>query len=809
MPATKPLSCRMEDNTSFNLIFLSNIKRKMWNDQGKEQQQMWSTHDLACAHCRARKIRCGRERPQCESCKRDGVECRYSSPGKRVNHVKLLCQNFETLEDQLHSIQNDLSDLTSLVRSGNSVRSSSLAAEEWAPESLSGTDSETAVHTNCHIVRNTSQSLDRYHGPCSLYALCKEFHDDPIFGVSENNTATHTAVPEHAMLQEMLYEAGNEPHLDVPSQPTGICLPPRQFLNLVIGPFFKNTDYATDVFVRSTFQPQIDRIYSQPIGPSDEGWAVCFNVIVLLGIKREPTTQGNSHFIQSLLQTMRMAINNPRVFLTPRLVNVQALALLSYVAEQYSTTSLAELVFAQACLLARTMGLHRGRTSSNNLPPETILERHKVFQSLYIRDKNIAILRGSTSWLPGCESGVPSSLESHSESAEVMARLELAKLQDEVYQIFYGTRAPFLRFSRSQALGQLQQKLEQWASMYNIMQTPFTSAESFALMLSFLATRICLLKGYDGTKSTHVFRDAKACCIVFLLATAAKKDRHLSEALNETLGYQKKREKPSTKKAKRYYQADGALPEHGENRISILPRLASTFPLAAAFIVGKTVIQQPMTDADDTPSRPEEEISLLEALRDQFASVADQAHVDNLALNFSKVLGLLVRIVRQRQSPGQSSTPSTAYNELPNLHSTRSSSSLHGSAVSSFRDTPPGPENHSTVSSISEVVPHSSLLLPFTQPLESPTGGSPWFANAGHGIGLNHNPIHVAWPSQNKRQPEEVELPVKRTRVACHDDFLDIGAGYADHGSRPDDDVLFTFDFLNTGNNISAFDMDE
>jgi hypothetical protein len=479
------------------------------------------------------------------------------------------------------------------------------------------------------------------------------------------------------------------------------------------------------------------------------------------------------------------------------------------VAEQYSTTSLAELVFAQACLLARTMGLHRGCISSNNLPPETILERHKVFQSLYIRDKNIAILRGSTSWLPGCESGALSSLESHSESPEAMARLELAKLQDEVYQIFYGHNTASLKFPRSQALGQLQQKLAQWASTYNIMQTPFTSTESFALMLSFLATRICLFKGYNSTKSIHIFKDAKACCLVFLQATAAKKDRHLSEALNETLGHQKNREKSSTKKAKRNSQAEGALAEHDENGISMLPRLAITFPLVAAFIIGKTIIQQPMTDADDTPSRPEEEISLLEALRDQFASVADRAHVDNLALNFSKVLGLLVRIVHHRQSPRQSCTPSTAYNELPNLHSTRSSSSLHGSVVSSFRDTPPGPENHSTVSSISEAVPHSSLLLPFTQPLESPTGGSPWFANAGHGIGMNHNPVLVAWPSQSKRQPEEAEIPIKRPRIACHDDFLDIGAGYADHGSRPDDDVLFTFDFLNTGNDISAFGMDE
>jgi hypothetical protein len=135
-------------------------------------------------------------------------------------------------------------------------------------------------------------------------------------------------VAEQIMLQEMLKEACNEPHLDMPCHPVDICLPHRQFINLFVGPFFKNIDYATDVFVRSNFQPHIDRIYSQPVCPSDEGWAVCFNVIVLLGIKNGPTNQGNNHFGQSLLRTLKMAVNNPRVFLTPRLVNVQALALL-------------------------------------------------------------------------------------------------------------------------------------------------------------------------------------------------------------------------------------------------------------------------------------------------------------------------------------------------------------------------------------------------------------------------------------------------------------------------------------------------
>ncbi|EXK32081.1 hypothetical protein FOXG_19815 [Fusarium oxysporum f. sp. lycopersici 4287] len=781
----------------------------MWNNQGKEPQ-MWSTHDLACAHCRARKIRCGRERPQCESCKRDGVECRYSSPGKRVNHVKLLCQNFETLEGQLHSIQNDLSDLTSLVKGGSSVRSLSLPAEEWIPENHSGTDSTSTPHINRHIVRNTSQSLDRYHGPCSLYALCKEFSDDPSFCVSENNGSGQNAVSEH-MMQEMLNEASSEPHLDMLSHPVGICLPPRQFLNLVIGPFFKNVDYATDVFVRSNFQPHVDRIYSQPIGPADEGWAVCFNVIVLLGIKKEPTIQGNSHFVQTLLQTLKMAVNNPRVFLTPRLVNVQALALLSYVAEQYSTTSLAELVFAQACLLARTMGLHQINASSDDLPPEDILERHKVFRSLYIRDKNIAIFRGSTAWLPGYDSGIPPSFdEAETGTPDLLARLELAKLQDEVYQAFHAAGAPNLHPSRHyQVLAQLQQRLEQWSSTHSIMQKALTSTETFSLMLSFFATRICLSKDNDDMRSTQPFKDAKACCLVFLLATAAKPDLRLSEALKEVLGQHKSLDQPSPRKTKRSSRTQPAVTESDDSATSALPRLAATFPLAAAFIVAKDTLLQPIGEVDGTPSRPEEEITILEALRDRFAKAAEQAHIDNLALSFSRILGLLVRVVRQKRSPEANSTPSLACNELSSLHSTRSSSSLQESVVSSFRDTPPGPENFSTVSSISEAVSNSSLLLPFTQPLEDSASGSPWFANVGQSIGLNSTPVSMSWPVQHKRQSEEAEHLTKRPRMSCQEEYLDIPAVYLDHGSRTEDDSLFTFDFLNTGADISVFDMED
>ncbi|RYF38694.1 MAG: Zn(II)2Cys6 transcription factor [Cytophagaceae bacterium] len=56
--------------------------------QGRSE---YTTPDLACTRCRERKIRCGRERPECSNCERDGgATCVYQNPAKRVNHIKLL-----------------------------------------------------------------------------------------------------------------------------------------------------------------------------------------------------------------------------------------------------------------------------------------------------------------------------------------------------------------------------------------------------------------------------------------------------------------------------------------------------------------------------------------------------------------------------------------------------------------------------------------------------------------------------------------------------------------------------------------------
>ncbi|KAM5347989.1 hypothetical protein ACJ41O_007813 [Fusarium nematophilum] len=773
-----------------------------------EKPQMWSTHDLACAHCRTRKIRCGRERPQCESCKRDGVECRYSSPGKRINHVKLLCQNFEALEDQLNSIQSDLSALTSLVKSGNAGKSLPVSGEDWLEDILDG-GGATDTRKDRHIVRDEQHLVDRYHGPSSLYTLCKEFHDDPIFETSEADAILDNDIAIRIMLQQLLTDAGKEEYLDIPSEHTGICLPPRQFLSIVVGQFFKNADYATDIFVRSNFQVHLDRVYSQPLKPSDEGWAVCFNVIVLLAIRKDQTNQGNNSFIQPFLQTLRMAVNNPRVFLTPRLVNVQALALLSYIAEQYSTAALADLVFAQACLLARTMGLHQSRASAKGIPSEELLERQKVFRSLYIRDKNSAICQGSTAWLPAYESTItrlPGSLGG--DEAKYAARIELAQIQHDIYRHLHAVETADLPSSKhSQLVSHLEQKLEHWAATQQINKVSPTSAESATLLLSFFATRICVLKGSD-----QAFRDAKASCILFLLATTPHPDPGLVETFDELFSRARSCSPLSAKKAEESSdecpQARTTASDEAEIRASLIPRLATSFPLAAAFIVAKGILQQPMTAPDEPVSQPEKEILLLEALRDRYVSAAHQEGVGNLASRLCRTLDSLARIVRQKRSPEGVSTPSIVFNELSSHQSTASSASQRASVGRSLKGTPPGPEAPSTVVSVGEAVSTSSLLLPFMQPLDSPSSCSPWLGNAGHG-GASSAMVLSPWPGSYKQQSDGQGRVGKRPRQPSQAELFDIATGFPDHGPRAEEDPLFTFDFLTAGNDIAIFEVDE
>ena len=201
--------------------------------------------------------------------------------------------------------------------------------------------------TNRHIVRNKDDFTDRYHGPCTLLALCNEFCSEALPRIGSQSSATakdedlqgkgqdgpSKTQEAKDLLARMCFEAGIEESFDPPSDHTPIRLPPKQFLLMVQTQFFQQSNHATDIFVQSRFRSNVERIYSRPFTSADETWAICFNTVILLVLGSENSTQGDdpligSQFALPFLSTVRTALGNPRVLMAPKLSNVQALALL-------------------------------------------------------------------------------------------------------------------------------------------------------------------------------------------------------------------------------------------------------------------------------------------------------------------------------------------------------------------------------------------------------------------------------------------------------------------------------------------------
>jgi hypothetical protein len=257
-----------------------------------------------------------------------------------------------SLEDRLSDIEGELSRLTSLFKTtgGGDKTSIDIETEEESPVPFLADDQITENATSLepidrYIVRSQVDLTDRYHGPCTLFALCNEFRDtvhlkqqtqsstpatDRQQSKKQDGSATEIAIND--LLACMCLEAGTKESFDLQSNHMPIR-PPKKFLLMVQAQFFQQTDYATDIFVQSCFWSNVERIYSRPFTPADEAWAICFNTIILLVLGSEIYTQGNdplvgSQFALPFLSTVRTALSNPRILMAPKLINVQTLALL-------------------------------------------------------------------------------------------------------------------------------------------------------------------------------------------------------------------------------------------------------------------------------------------------------------------------------------------------------------------------------------------------------------------------------------------------------------------------------------------------
>ncbi|GAB1320047.1 Thiamine repressible genes regulatory protein thi1 [Madurella fahalii] len=514
--------------------------------------------DVACSNCRSRKIRCGKERPSCRSCSRDRVECIYTSPTRRVNHVKALCEGFDDLQSRLILVQEELSSLTALFRTFKALDAlpAQPLAEKFPYYAVSELEHDVVPHADGLLTRGNSSSVEKYYGPWTLLALCRDF------GLQLSTRFGHNS-PASSLANQMWLDAEDDIQrgfvrcCEVKGQP--IPLPSRQLLNFVLDSFFSRDEYATDIFVRPLFEKAVERVYNDPSDPSSEAWAACFTVIILLVVGEEHGFNNQDTFTRPLLHATSVAAYQSTIFMSLRVVNVQSLALLSLLAQQTHNQTLGDALFAQACMLAKAMGFYQTgqRSSLSALSLEEARERQKIFRSLYIRDRCSAILRGSPTWISTPSIGLNSAQEPRSEAVPCvsplessssayernkMAWCELATLQGELHRLIFAPQSLLTSVSESRTLlARIAQRLELWSRKHGVPSKPVRlTVDEVSLNLAFLGTRIRVIEAQkagdmSGAVDTQELHDARLSSLLLLISCGALPNDGLADRIRTLL----------------------------------------------------------------------------------------------------------------------------------------------------------------------------------------------------------------------------------------------------------------------------------
>jgi hypothetical protein len=241
-----------------------------------------------------------------------------------VNGVKERLVNIESHLGRLTiSIEQNMDQDNSCSTSSTRQTSvgGSLDEEEDENPSLYSDDSP-----DLHVHHNQVDMVDYYHGPLSLFVLCKQFQSCAL-SVSKARCGN----PLRDVLQNLCERAGVlEPFPPFGDQPVINLLPKQQAIT-IIGHFFQHVDCVTDIFVKSNLLTHVERIYSQSTEPGEDVWAICLQAITVLVWGMEISAQaGNGlfgDFARSFLPS-RAALVNSRLLTTPRLINVQTLIIL-------------------------------------------------------------------------------------------------------------------------------------------------------------------------------------------------------------------------------------------------------------------------------------------------------------------------------------------------------------------------------------------------------------------------------------------------------------------------------------------------
>jgi hypothetical protein len=131
-------------------------------------------------------------------------------------------------------------------------------------------------------------------------------------------------------LLDELYRVGStENPICIETHNSPVQPPPRELLAMACASLFQSEDTPLDIFHQSVFWTNVERIYSSTFSDRDTAWAVSFCLIILLGLCSQQGEHGlSTDFSKPYRSTVIRSLGSTILFLTPKLINLQTLALL-------------------------------------------------------------------------------------------------------------------------------------------------------------------------------------------------------------------------------------------------------------------------------------------------------------------------------------------------------------------------------------------------------------------------------------------------------------------------------------------------
>lgn len=184
------------------------------------------------------------------------------------------------------------------------------------------------------------------------------------------------------------------------------------------------------------------------------------------------------------------------------------------------------------------MGLHRIQSFPHETSTYDTIERAKVIQALYVRDKSLCTTRGTVSWLPTHDCSVVHRLSMPGiERLSHLGSFQLAIIQDQVYSLAHAAPSQISRPSKShtaKVIQSVEQQLHQYERAFCVLNGQASSydARRAIATLEFLTTRIIALQyGCEQRHAEQVRLDARTSCLLLLIAHGDQ-DRQVIDAFD-------------------------------------------------------------------------------------------------------------------------------------------------------------------------------------------------------------------------------------------------------------------------------------